>query len=514
MTRFYPREKLTQLIVGLVMTASPAVVPAAQAQRICGTPSAEEWQAQLNPAQQQAYQRAEARAAQRQQEAAAGTAARTAAGGVTIPVVVHVVYNTAAQNVTDAQIQAQIDVLNRDYSRTNPDAVNTPAAFAGRTAAVGVQFRLAVRDPKGAATNGIERRQTTAAYWLGDRVKMSSFGGLDAWPAGQYLNLWVCNLDAGMLGYAQLPGGEPAFDGVVLLYSTLPGGAAPYNLGRTATHEVGHWLNLSHIFQGGCRGTDNVDDTPPQSAANYGCPTFPRTSCGAAGANGDMFMNFMDYVDDACMNSFTAGQRLRVQTLFEANGLRSSLLASPGLTPVATPLPVTLVEFGATARATAVQLHWTTAQEKNNAYFALERAHDGQHFAEVSRLTGSGTSSTARRYTYTDATLPAAVTLYYRLRQVDLDGTTTYSEVRTVNRPEQHEAFQVLPTLVADGQLRYTAAEAGQLECCSVSGQRVLPAVQLPAGTGQLDVRHLRSGTYFARLTSQAGVRVSRFVVE
>jgi hypothetical protein len=498
------------------MLVGPAFVPAAQAQRTCATPEPEQWAAQLTPVQRAAYEQAEARAAQRQQDAARGLAARSTAGPVIIPVVVHVVYNANAanQNISDEQIRAQIEVLNRDYSRTNLDAGSTPAAFQGRAAGLDVQFKLAARDPQGRATSGIERRASSVASWAGDRVKMSSFGGLDAWPAGQYLNLWLCNLDPGLLGYAQFPGGDPTYDGVVLAYWTVPGGTYPYNLGRTATHEVGHWLNLQHVFQGSCRGGDGVDDTPPQSAANYSCPSGPRLSCPKSPAEGDMYMNFMDYVDDGCMNAFTAGQRLRVQTLFEPGGLRASLLTSPALTASATPLPVELTAFTAAARPTSVQLRWTTAQEKNNAYFAVERSADGQRFGEVARLTGQGTSTTARSYDWTDASLPAAGTLYYRLRQVDHDGTATYSAVRTVSPPLGAEAFRVLPTRVADGQLHYTAAAGGQLECCSLAGQRVLPPVALTAGTGQLDVSRLRPGTYLARLTSAAGVCISRFVVE
>ncbi|GAB2959311.1 hypothetical protein GCM10027048_28330 [Hymenobacter coalescens] len=511
MTRLYFREKLTPLIAGLVLMGSAWLAPRAQAQRTCSTPSPAEWEASLTPAQRHAYQQADARAAQRQQDAA-----RTAATPVVIPVVVHVVYNTEAQNVSDEQIRAQIEVLNQDYGRTNPDAVNTPAAFQARASNVGVQFRLALRDPQGRPTTGIERRQTTVTSWAGDRVKLHSFGGLNAWPAGQYLNLWLCNLNSGTLGYAQYPGGDNTFDGVVVHYSTVPGGVYnPYNLGRTATHEVGHWLNLHHTFQGGCQSTDNVADTPPQSLPNYGCPNGPVLSCSKSPAEGDMYMNFMDYANDACMNAFTAGQRQRVQALFEAGGLRASLLASPALTPVATPLPVELVSFAATPRGGAVELRWVTAQEKNNAYFAVERSADGRAFAELQRVAGQGSTSTRSHYAYTDAHLPAGATLYYRLRQVDLDGTTTYSDVRTATPSVlTTEPFRVLPTLVTDGQLRYAAATAGQLECCSLSGQRVLAAVSLSAGTGRLDVSRLQPGTYIARLTTAAGVRVSRFVVQ
>ena len=250
---------------------------------------------------------------------------------VTIPVVFHVIYNSAAQNVPTQQLLDQITVLNKDYSKTNTDINLVPAAFSGLAANTNVQFVLAQRDPNGAATSGIIRKQTNTKSWsTNDAVKNSRRGGDDAWPAGQYLNIWVCNLGNGLLGYAQFPGGAASTDGVVILYSSLPGGsAAPYNKGRTATHEVGHWLNLRHIWGDASCGNDQVADTPTQQTSNYGCPSFPHVTC-SNGPNGDMFMNYMDYTDDACMYMFSTGQSSRMNALFTAGGARASLLTSLG----------------------------------------------------------------------------------------------------------------------------------------------------------------------------------------
>jgi Pregnancy-associated plasma protein-A/Repeat of unknown function (DUF346) len=243
--------------------------------------------------------------------------------GVTrIPVVVHVVWNTPEQNISDAQIASQIDVLNRDFRRTNPDINNTPAPFLPLATDARIEFFLATTGPNGAPTTGIQRRQTTVgAFSANDAVK-SNVSGLDAWPARDYLNIWVCQLSGGLLGYAQFPGGPAATDGIVVLHSafgTVGTAAAPFNLGRTATHEIGHWLNLNHIWGddgSGCSGTDNVGDTPNQGGANTGTPTFPRVSC-SNGPNGDMFMNYMDYVDDAAMFMFSAGQVARMQACLD-----------------------------------------------------------------------------------------------------------------------------------------------------------------------------------------------------
>ena len=262
---------------------------------------------------------------------------------ITIPVVFHIVYNTTAQNISDAKVLAQIDQLNKDFARLNTDASNTPSAFAGLAANTGIQFCLAVRDPNGNATTGIERRQTTVtSFGTNDNIKYYSKGGLDAWPAGSYLNLWSGNLGSSLLGYAQFPGGTAATDGVVVLYSSVgsmlnPGTALHYDLGRTATHEVGHWVNLRHIWGddgGSCSGSDLVGDTPNQGSENYGCPGYPLTDACSPSAPGVMFMNYMDYTYDNCMNMFSSGQSSRMNALFASGGARYSLLSSQGCVPV------------------------------------------------------------------------------------------------------------------------------------------------------------------------------------
>ncbi|KAA9332798.1 M43 family zinc metalloprotease [Adhaeribacter soli] len=258
-------------------------------------------------------------------------------GVITIPVVVHVVYNTTAQNISDAQIQSQINILNQDFRKLNADASKTPAAFAGLAADAQVEFCLAKRDPNGNPTTGITRTQTTKTSFsdYGDPIKYTSQGGKDAWDRNQYLNLWVGNLSGGLLGYAQFPGGPAATDGVVCTYSGFGNtgtAAAPFNLGRTATHEVGHWLNLYHIWgddNGACTGSDQVSDTPNQADSNGGCPTFPKVTCSNT-PNGDMFMNYMDYTDDRCMYMFTTGQKARMDAVLDAGGFRASLATSQG----------------------------------------------------------------------------------------------------------------------------------------------------------------------------------------
>ena len=245
-------------------------------------------------------------------------------GIVTIPVVVHVVWNTTAENITDAQIQSQITVLNEDFRRMNSDADNTWPQAADTE----IEFCLASVDPTGASTTGITRTFTNVtSFSTNDNVKFDATGGKDAWPASDYLNFWVCDLSGGLLGYAQFPGGNPATDGVVNDYAyTGSGGSAqpPFDLGRTATHEVGHWLNLRHIWgDGGCSVDDFVSDTPLSDASNGGC-AIGHVSCSTV----DMVQNYMDYSDDACMNLFTQGQKDRMRVLFDPGGARESILNS------------------------------------------------------------------------------------------------------------------------------------------------------------------------------------------
>lgn len=259
-------------------------------------------------------------------------------GLIRIPVVVHVVWHTAAENISDAKIQSQLDVLNADFRRLNADASSTPSAFAGVAADARIEFALATRAPDCTATTGITRTETAVTGWTRNQTGMLSAagGGHDPWDVTKYLNIWVVNYTDGLLGKGAFPGMPAAVQGVRCHYRAF-GTVAPvdatYNLGRTMTHEVGHYLNLLHIWGDDgnlCTGSDEVDDTPNQADETYTPPAFPAISC-MNGPNGDMFMNYMDYTDDVGMNMFTRGQSVRMDaTLHTA---RASLLASDGLVP-------------------------------------------------------------------------------------------------------------------------------------------------------------------------------------
>lgn len=330
--------------------------------RNCGTMHYYEEQLKSDPAMRLRMEQIE----QQTKDFEIQNAANRSSAVITIPVVFHVLYSTnnTTQNVSDARIMEQLNVLNKDFSRTNADAGNTPAVFQGAAVNTGVQFCLAVRDPSGNPTTGIIRKlTTTTSFSSNDGVKFNSSGGDDAWPTASYLNIWVCNLGGGLLGYAQFPGGPANTDGVVVLNGSVggpaaPGTSTPYHLGRTATHEVGHWVNLRHIWGDANCGSDLVSDTPTQQTSNFGCPSFPKVTC-SNGPNGDMFMNYMDYTDDGCMNMFTAGQSTRMNALFATGGARVGLVTSQGCVPVVIGSCGTAGGLSATAiTQTTATLNW------------------------------------------------------------------------------------------------------------------------------------------------------------
>lgn len=235
---------------------------------------------------------------------------------ITIPVVVHVIYRRASENISNAQIQSQIDILNQDFNLANADKTKVPALFKDLRADVEITFDWQY----------INRVKSSKVSWsTNNDMKRSAKGGADAYQPTEFLNIWVVNsIDGGILGFATFPGGNSINDGVVIghrYFGNTGTAVAPYNKGRTATHEVGHWMNLKHIWgDGGCNVDDGVQDTPVSNQPNYGCPSYPTRNCNSV----DMTMNYMDYTDDKCMQMFSLGQKARMRAIFNANGPRAS----------------------------------------------------------------------------------------------------------------------------------------------------------------------------------------------
>ena len=236
-----------------------------------------------------------------------------------IKTIVHVVYNTPEQNISQAQIKSQIVALNKDFRAKNPDRSQTPLPFKGLVTDARIQFTL---------TRVTRSKTSKTSFGSDDLVKKASTGGIAPITPRTHLNVWVCPMSGGLLGYAQFPGGPRATDGVVINYQafgTKGTAAPPFNKGRSATHEIGHYFNLRHIWGDtpDCSGSDVVADTPNCAGPNFGTPTFPTVTCNN-GPNGDMFMNYMDYTDDPAMFMFTAQQVLRMRAALEQ--ARSGLL--------------------------------------------------------------------------------------------------------------------------------------------------------------------------------------------
>lgn len=290
----------------------------------------------------------------------ANNMASRSSGVISIPVVVHVLHNGepigTGFNISNAQIHSQIDVLNEDFRRQNADASNTPFSFLPVASDVEIEFFLACVDPEGNPTNGIVRTYTTkSSFSISDSNENGIYDdgeeaiagikyaptGSPAWPADKYLNIWVCNLvgDAGLVGYAHWPSqlsSQPNTDGIVVrttAFGKTGNVVSPNHKGRVTTHEVGHWLNLYHIWgEGGCSSDDFVADTPNQFGRSYYCPPFPQLSCTFS----DMFMNYMDLTNDECMNLFTEGQKTRMRALFSSGGVRESFVTCTLIADVCT----------------------------------------------------------------------------------------------------------------------------------------------------------------------------------
>jgi hypothetical protein len=375
----------------------------------------------------------------------ATTALRTTAVTYTLPVIVHVINDGEAvgvgSNISQAQVLSQLDVLNEDYRNLNTDGTLVPAAFQPLRSDMQVQFVPAALDPNGnlLAEPGIDRVNRNTKGWtappyapnssltyIEGTIKPGSY-----WDPNRYINIWVMNLGSNLLGYAQFPdntaglgglsplGGSATTDGVVILYTafgrvgTL---AAPFNKGRTLTHELGHWFGLRHIWGDDerlpdtCSGSDYADDTPNQAVQNYGCPTYPHVTC-ANGPSGDMFMDYMDYVDDACMQMFSASQKDRLQAVMAAGTPRRSILATstvacPNGVAAATATnsgvvcPGSTVTLAATGPAGATYA-WTgpnnyTSAQQNPVLANITTAMAGVYTVQVSVATGAcpGTAST------------------------------------------------------------------------------------------------------------------------
>ncbi len=242
---------------------------------------------------------------------------------ITIPVIVHVLWYSADQNISDDQVQSQIDVLNEDYSATNSDYNNYDAGYTRAKGDLDIKFCV---------VQIIHKQTQHKSFGGNNNMKYTKKGGSDAVDPMHALNIWVCDIGTKLLGFAYYPGAPLDISGVVCHTNAFGRGSqynlfADYNLGRTMTHEVGHSLGLAHIWGDNTCGDDFVDDTPLHNTANFGCPEQGHLST-CTGTPLEMWMNYMDYTDDRCMYFFTNGQGSRASFFLETDPQLVSIVSS------------------------------------------------------------------------------------------------------------------------------------------------------------------------------------------
>lgn len=377
---------------------------------------------------------------------------------ITIPVVFHIVLSNPA-SITDAMVQAQLDVLNKDYGGTNADSTNATNFYNIRGHS-NIRFCLAQRTPTNAPTNGINRVTSSTlsnSSQTNDPVKSSAAGGADAWDPTKYINIWLCNYtNSSLLGYATFPigtaenpGGPLSQQGVTARAQTVPGGsAAPYNLGRTLTHELGHFFWLRHIWGDSNCGNDfpgspsGLDDTPQQSGSTGGCPTGAQpTNCtGFPNPPGKNYQNYMDYTDDACMTMFTIGQGARAEAAIDL--YRPGLKTSNGCTPPVSYPNDAGVSILSPTSGTALCTGTTTPQITlynygNNALtsVSINLVLNGGT-PTVIPWTGNLASFTSTTLTLSSLTLaagPNTITVYTSNPNGTTDGNTTNDQAQVTN---------------------------------------------------------------------------------
>jgi hypothetical protein len=373
------------IFISLTFTILPVFLTAQDLQKKCHSNEAVEKIFQQNPEIRTRQQVVEEQISR----FAASHNLDTRGGDVTIPVVVHIVYRTTNENISDAQVRSQIDALNRDFNKENSDATKIPSLFSNVAASCGIRFQLANTDPQGTETNGIVRHYTSNMTWgVSDDIKMPKKGGFAPWNPAKYMNIWVCNMGGRSIGFASFPGMPAEYDGIVIDYrafGTTGTARAPYSLGRTCVHEVGHFLGLYHIWGDSNCGDDHIHDTPTQEADHKGTPTFPQYSkCGST-QTADMFMNYMDYVNDDAMIMFTKGQKDKMLATLMVN--RASLIQS--ITPLKSVCSVEKVIFQAVQPTTAT-LGWDAIT--GIKYYTLE-------YKKWTETTWKVITTTANTYT-------------------------------------------------------------------------------------------------------------------
>ena len=414
----------------------------------------------------------------------------------TIPVVVHVVYNNAMTNVSDDQVQSQIDALNLDYNKKAVEINQTPSVFAALVADCSIQFKLAVRDENGKKTNGIIHHATSRYEWgARDDVKTPAKGGFAPWNADRYLNLYVCSIGNGILGYATTPGTPKELDGVVIDFSafgTIGTARKPFNLGRTATHEIGHWLGLIHIWGDSECGNDLVSDTPVQKEAYYG-NIIGMVYSNCTGKNEpNMSMDFMDYVNDACMWMFSEGQKIRMWAMLSDNNARGMITKSDAL---AIPnVPVTCAQIKNTrvldVTQSTVSIGWDTLKNINEYSLELK-----------SKTDSMWTVSPTQQNSFTINRLNSSATYQFRVKGNCLVAPySTVSEFTTKSDSVLNNQISVYPNPISSDftvKMPQHNGENMSVEVFDTNGHGVYKNEFINSSDPNVDLSNANKGLYF-----------------
>ena len=409
---------------------------------------------------------------------------------ILIPTVFHIIHNGDPignqENISEDLILAQLEQLNNDFQRRNSDTISTPQEFLGVAADTQIKFCLAMEDPTGAQTDGIVRTNINTLQnvdeddcWTLDYVS-NRIVSPTIWNRNFYLNIYTvfridemdsngCNIFS-ILGYGQLPGGPASTDAIVVSYFTtgsldFPNPDVPQYLGRTATHELGHWLNLDHPWGGSlsCGTDDLVDDTPVQESFTVGCPPFPIYDACTTQGDGIMYMNFMDYSSDLCMNIFTEGQKERMRNSIFLS--RSSLISSAcNFEEI-----LSIEDWNASIQSqnNTVELNWSyTGQQVDK--FIIEKADAGLDFKYYDEVEICSSVSEACIYDYID-NRPWLGANYYKIKAIHKQEEKSSSAVLIHNVEELEYSIFPNPSY---GELNVRGS-LDKLEIYNVLGQKI-----------------------------------------
>lgn len=435
---------------------------------------------------------------------------------ITIPVVVHIVYYSAEENLSDSRVQEQIDALNMNFAGLN---LHSMEAFSTSLKSnTGIQFCLAQRKPDGSATNGIERRYNavdTVFQSINDGVKFYLSGGLDSWDATKYFNIWVCDL-AGFIvgGYGTFPTTINNKYGAVLAYRGfgVTGAYPNYNEGALATHEIGHCFNLWHTWgddNGACTGTDYCGDTPNEADRISHYQTGVVTDACSPSAPGVMYMNFMDNTYDNVKTNFTPNQTARIQACFANNGPLKSLLNSSGCVapPIICSIPTSL---GATSiTSTSATLTWGAVSGAVSYNVKYKKVSANKWTSTTSATNSKAISG-----------LSAGTAYEFQVQTVCSSGSSAFSssfgfttllssgkETSSVDNFLKSTEFSIIPNPAKDKAIinfEIDKSIAINIKLFDISGRLICSNVylaQMGLNNYTLDLNMIKGGIYFVELS-------------